>query len=348
MRRLTAAEAKVLRALLVPSLQTQAERVRCAGVPLATYKAVRRRAVLGNWIVERLVPEPSFIGFPLVSVNVAQPFVELRARVLMGLRADAGVVVLWVMPETLLWVEFRARSAAPQAPTPGGSDPRFRTDWTVSIDTETTNIPVYFDFEGAWSRNMLPGAPVAYPTGLGGTGGDLPHSSRTASRISHAVDGLLRHPYSLAPANDLGSALSRLSTPWVQRRLLRVGVVTKRTFLSLPGLLSSRELGFKHAVFATGQIRERVLAEKLLTDLADSYGISPFLFAVDSERVILGTLSPNPRGMSRPRNAVVELLSRYLRNIEVVREDLQSLFPAIDHRYDRLISLLPKARATAG
>ena len=61
-------------------------------------------------------------------------------------------------------------------------------------------------------------------------------------------------------------------------------------------------------------------------------------FAFDSTRTLLMGMSPAPPTAPDNQTPVIQVLGQFLKQIEVVREPIHTLFPLVDHRYDRLMT----------
>jgi hypothetical protein len=165
MRSLSPSEVRVLRTLLVDEYATDLEGDRASDVPRTTFQTVRRRALVSGWIKERYIPSPSAIGVSSVRIRLAQPFADRWREAVQSLRTD-DTVLLWASSETLFSVEFyRERNTRSARSVPDGL---FRQQWTVDPDVTSGGVPVYFDYEGAWSRWALESEPIAYPRAFSG------------------------------------------------------------------------------------------------------------------------------------------------------------------------------------
>ena len=67
---------------------------------------------------------------------------------------------------------------------------------------------------------------------------------------------------------------------------------------------------------------------------------TPFLYVYDELRVFLMLLAPAPHSVVSGRVSVTSVLSEHLHDIEVVREQIDSIARLVDHRYDRLFAAL--------
>jgi hypothetical protein len=92
----------------------------------------------------------------------------------------------------------------------------------------------------------------------------------------------------------------------------------------------------ERVVFVTGVQREGSSFESLRSRLFQECRVAPFLAVHDRGRILLAMLSPAPAGVPARSRSVLGLFQEAMREIEVLREPLDTLFPLLDHRYDRL------------
>jgi hypothetical protein len=331
MRSLTEAEARVIRVLLAGIPGPERRMVRDAEVPRTTFQTIRTRAFINGWLKERFIPHPTLFGSERIHLFVAQPYTERWNESVRALRSLENLVVLWASPETLVGVVFDRPSSPTQDEIQFWKS--FRRCWTVVPGNPREGVLAYFDFEGAWSRWTLGKEPLSYPQAF-------PTPETRTSPLSHedwkAARRLLIRPFS-SSSDRPGASLfgsSRLSRH--ERRLLNKGWLSRRvlpSFSEIPPLHGYRP---ERAVLITGIPLEGRTPRDLFADLTQRARVAPFLFAYDTERVLLGTLSPAPPHVARNRGSVVDVLQEHLHQIEVVREPIDSLYPVIDHRYDRL------------
>ena len=199
----------------------------------------------------------------------------------------------------------------------------------VRTDLGPSGAPVYFDYEGAWSRAIGATSSISYPQSL-----------------PVAVDGTTR-----PSAGDLRAVLARPFTPSLgdrltlrfsashlsprQRRLVEHGWVAHRQFPSLAKIPPFRGRQDERVVFTTGLLQTGWGLRQFLDRLYRDHRVAPFLAIEDSGRVLLAMLSPAPDRVPQSRPAV-QLFQDALREIEYFREPIRTLDPVIDHRYDRL------------
>jgi hypothetical protein len=335
MRSLTAAEIRVIDALLADSASTESERARQAGVPPTTFKTVRRRIFSEGWLYERYLPDPSSLGLGALSVTVAQPFVERYRELVEEFRQLPGTVVLLASPETLVSVTLHRSGAAPTGPVRDRTS-AFRRIWTVHAELADGGAPVYFDFSGAWSARTSAHRDHGYPRPFGRPSGSGARSRRDLSgaELVDLLALLRRGPLSEGVSTSL--RYSPVHLPRRQRRLLRRGVATHRVLLNLaevPAIDGHRD---EQVVFVTGRWRARSARPGFSSALLDDVGVSPFLVVHDEARVLVALLSPSPARFT-PKGSLGQTLEQSLNEIEILREPIPTLYPLLDHRYDRLL-----------
>jgi hypothetical protein len=336
MKSLSAAEARVIAALLAASPGDEATRARRSGVPRTTYQTIRRRALVEGWVQERYVPAPSAVGADRVVFRLAQPFAERRAEVVRRWREQPGVVVLWASPETVLSVSFEAREKpAPNvdASTSEAAVPAawLRRTWRRSASPGPAEVPVYFDFEGAWSRRIGLPAPASYPQGLpqGPASGPNPPQARLRS--------LLSFPFQAMPSEGIALRFSAAHLSRHERQILSQGWAAHRVFPALAEIPSYDGRRDERAVVVTANLNADGSMSRLLGSLYQKRRIAPFLAVAAEGRALLAMLAPAPGPVTGAGPSVLELFEKELRDIEILREPLDTFFPVVDHRYDRLI-----------
>jgi hypothetical protein len=335
MKSLSSAEARVIAALLASSPGDEATRARRSGIPRTTYQTIRRRALVEGWVQERYIPSPAAVGASSVVFRLAQPFAERRAEVVRRWREQPGVVVLWASPETTLSVSFEGRDG-PNASTspsePAIPDAWFRRSWTISASPGSAELPVYFDFEGAWSRRIGLKAPVSYPQGLPGG-----HPTGPKPPLEH-LRSLLSFPFQAAPAAGIALRFSPSHLSRRERQIISRGWVAHRVFPALAEIPSYHGARDERAVLVTASLTTGGSMSRVLRSLYQTRRIAPFLAVAAEGRALLAMLAPAPGPRSETGPSVLELFEKELRDIEILREPLDTLFPVVDHRYDRLVS----------
>ncbi len=339
-RGLTDREAVIIGSLLADRPVPERDRSREVGVPSRTFEDVRRRAYERGWVYHRYLPNPLLVGRQKVTFALVQPFAEATQATVEGWRGEKAAVVVWHWPETIFGVFFHSDASDSPLPFLHGSissSSKFRDVFALSCDVRGPGIPVYFDHSAAWARFTTLHEVDGYPRGLSTRGaGDLPPSLR--QRAIHDLSTFLT-----ASAHHLGaSGPRRFSSHFLrpsERRMLANGLVERRVFLGLKQLPSYLGHRIESVVFVRGGLVEGARPEHLFRRMR-MVGLSPFLFATDGVRVMSGALSPAPptEDGSPARPPVLANLQKYLRNIVITRERLDSLSIIVDHHYDRLFS----------
>ena len=124
-----------------------------------------------------------------------------------------------------------------------------------------------------------------------------------------------------------------------ERRVLRRGLGEFRSFLD-PAACSQWASNFPEGVaFIHGSLLVGGEAPELFRALVEEGQVNPFLFATDGKTVLFGCLSrkgaPSERLAVSSRASLLGTVEKFLREIVVIRESLDSLTPLVDHRYDR-------------
>ncbi|MCI4356212.1 MAG: hypothetical protein L3K18_03575 [Thermoplasmata archaeon] len=266
-----------------------------------------------------------------MSIELVQPFAERWANLVRVWRRDPDTVVLQASPETLLRVTYlRDSKVSPADLAQSRAGMSNRRWWEVRSSSDAPNIPIYFDFEAAWSRRIQQPTTVSYPMGL-------PKSPVGVGRPPQRdIDELVSKPFAVEP--DEGSVLRarHLYLARRQRKILELGWVAHRVLPSLPDLPPYRGGRAERFVFLTGSLLAGKSLSELLGRLAHARQITPFLAASGGGRVLLGMLAPSPVRLATAGASAVELVAESLKEIEVVRESVDTFLPVIDHRYDRL------------
>jgi hypothetical protein len=309
-----------------------------------TAQAIRQRAYVRGWLTDRYVPNPVVLGYRSALFLLARPYSE-RARATVNLwRSHPRNVVLWASPELLFGVFFsRALPEIGEAESRVADPGAVRVEASIRVNLTEPSVPVYFDFEAAWTGwTGLPGTlryPRPLPTGeFEGASGGVPTPSER-----NALGGLLVAPF-LGEATGRGpSRFSRLYRS--ERRWLRSGQVEYRSFLNPQEVTRWVTRFADQAVFVFGELLRPGEAPALFHALVSECRVGPFLFVTDGRRVLWGALSgtwfrptvPAPV----PRAPVLPTVEQYMRGIRIVREGLSSLEAAVDHRYERLLTTEP-------
>lgn len=324
------------------------------GMPRRTRQTVQRRLEGWGWFRNRWVPSLPLFGHTHLHFDLTRPFADERHAEIDRLRALPETLVLWAGTDTLFSVRAagpsdgatrRSRAAEPRPAGGSGS---------LAADPALGQIPVYFDFEGAWVRQWALGASRSYPQGYpaspkSGEGSDAAAPTAAESRTVRAMLARDSAPRD-ATAGDAGLSA-------MEAKCLDKGWVSRRSFLA-PTAVARTVDGFpSQAVFLRGTLRSGAEPDRPLRELLGECGVSPFLFATDGHEVLMAALALGPgapilRG-SAVRSPVLPTLQKSIRGIAVSREPLASLEVWVDHDYTRCAdpdvakvpAALPPARA---
>jgi hypothetical protein len=306
-----------------------------------TRQSIRRRLLMRDSIKDRFVPDPAALGRPIVSFALAQPFAESLAAATSSWKSEAGAVDIWAFGDCLFGVFFssnredssllRARLFKP------GKD---HTEFFLNCDSRKPMVPVFFDFEAAWTQvNELHGT-VAYPQALPSArplGGVPPPTLSKADR--DALCRILGRQNSGGHAPSSTGLVHQLREGSRERRLHQRGLGQFRTFLD-PGACCRWAGNFPEAItFVRGDLVNVKTSPELFHHLVAECKISPFLFATDEATVLFACLarsgSMSTDLSSQPPALIPPTIQSFLRQVVVLREPLGQLSPLVDHRYDR-------------
>lgn len=349
MRTLLRAEALVGQQLLLDPGAAQVAQMRATGVPRRTFQATRQRILRRGWVEPRLVPDPTALGLPYVTVALAQPYVEAVPKVVEAWRRLPGVVDLWSSGETVLGVRFWPRSASdPAHELPHVDGSHCRSVYQVEVDLRQRGLPIFFDFEGVWSRTAGVARDRAYPRALPRSRGDgEPGDGVVARQRARLVAEVMEGGPGPRGAMSAGSFLERAHYERRLRRCLAQGWVERRGLLEPASVHDSVETFADRMAFVAATLTEGHTPEELLGALLSEARLAPFLFVSDGSRLLFGVLAADraasyePEG--RPRTTAFEVLKARTTGIVTVREPLRSLGHVVDYRFDRVVDALPES-----
>lgn len=341
-RPLTPTEVQVIRGLLGADDSTEREKIRKLGIPPRTYHAIRERAYLEGWVIDRYLPDLSVLGGENVTVAVVQPFGEHMSSVVKTWASDPRTVVLWVGPETVFGV-FVEGAKSPKTVAAALAEGRstLRRHLEITANTYEGGVPVYFDFEAAWSRWTGQLGSPSYPRPWVSRNPENENGrSLGANGGMSAVAGLVRRPFEVEARRESPLRASPFYAPRSQQKVLSRRLVQRRIFLDILRLPPFEGRAIERVVFVGGELLPGKTPEALFRQLVGGCRVSPFIFVTDHARILFAALSPGPRAggaASQPRPlSVMKTLQDNLQSIEVIREPLRTLRNVVDHRYDRL------------
>lgn len=337
MRSLTEGEAITIRSLLASESISERERTRRSKVPARTFARARRRAYDEGWVFDRYIPDPRRLGMPLCTFALVQPFAEQMASMVQKWGDDPLNILLWRWPEMLLGV-FVSEAAEAMTQDRIGASESVRKEFWLTADTRSAQLPVYFDFEGAWSRFIGQEGTLAYPHPLPAIAleGTAPTSFSSAER------GKVLSMVSVTTGGSTATKPLRGSPfflPRSQQRLLSEGAIERRTFLDINKIPPYQDRALESVVFIHGNLAAGATADQLFGRLS-AIDVSPFLFVEDGSRILLAALSPNPESQSHRRTGVTVLgnVQQFVNEIEVERLPVSLMTIHANHRYERLLA----------
>ena len=337
MRWLTSSEARVICDMLADSAVPERRLIREAGIPRSTYHSIKHRALANGWVRERYVPNLSLLMVTRLRFFLAQPYSERWRDAVRALRENSSTVLLWAWPETLFAVIGERSARVGRDDT--AAHELYRQAWSVTEPSGFDGILAYFDHEGSWSTWAEGTKPRSYPR----TVPDFRKLSRgrlrTLSKADWAVIRLLvAHPFDSKHGREGTNLYNRWLLSRRQRNLIASGCVSRMVLPSLSEMPPYDRWHPQRVVFVTGLIRVGTDPRMFFTDLSQRMRVYPFLFSHDGSRVLFAGLSPAIGTAPQVDRSTVDLVKHYLEKVAVVREPLDTLFPLIDHRYDRLVS----------
>jgi hypothetical protein len=338
MRNLTVSEAIVVRSLLAREPGHKQDQIRISGIPKRTFQDIRSRAFAEGWVRDRYVPNTVHFGFPIATFCVSQPFIEHRGTVSRLWGDHPANAVLWVGSETIFAVFLHNRLAEFSSPTNEGifSPPLFRENFTLTVDLRDPSVPAYFDFEGAWVRLMGLSGTLTYPQSPPGSGcGRISvDEARVVTADRRAVIDLLgRSP-------EAGHHRGPFYLPRHLQRLVSTGQVDYRVFPDFKRIPESAANRADGIAFVRGRLSPGCRPQALFQELAQGSGVNPFLYVTDGKQVLLASVLATSFRTDLRRDVeripVTSTLGRFLMDVGINRERLDTLANQVDHRYSRI------------
>jgi hypothetical protein len=344
MRSVTRAECLVIGSLLGSTLPTVRQQIRQSGLAPRTFEVARRRIFEAGWLSERFLPDPRILGYNVAIFAVARPYAEHADQVVQAWRDAAGCVLIWRMPETLLGVFLGHAGPDPSEPIVELGEPgSFSQLFQLRSNLDEATVPVYFDYEGAWSRVAGIQRSGLYPRSLP-FAEEASVVRRETPRRFREIEATVGLPFLPVGLGGAGPQSSSKSMRTVAARVLSRGWVERRTFLNLESIPHVGDWKLDSIVLVHGQFREGGDPLILYRELVERCRVTPFLFASDEAGALIGALSPAPLDRERPaglgRASASGTIRTHLEEIEVHREPVLRLSPILDHRYSRLFELL--------
>jgi hypothetical protein len=337
-RELTAAEARVISSLLAADARPERERIRSSALSPRTYETARRRVFDAGWVSERFVPDPLAWGFRSLRFDLVQPAPGQESFVSRRLAAAPGAFHLWQGDGLVFAASLLRPGSSAQAVTSS------RPDWRLEVDLRQPSVPIYFDFEGAWSRVVGAAGPRVYPRPLPHwPGGESSSGGRPPDHMAREAESLIRRPFGGTARSSAGGHLGSILGFGGPRGALSSGLVQRRCFLDLAKLPGLGGWQLRSLSFVTGGLRAGTMPVTLHHELLFDGGMTPFLFATDGTSVLIGALSPAPRSDKvPPRTRISEILAKRLEPWVLVGAPVASLSTPVDHRYDQILPVSPE------
>lgn len=340
-RALTPTEVLVLRGLLSAGAESEKSKIRRLGVPPRTYHSIRERAYTEGWVMDRYLPDLELVRASKLTVAVVQPFTEQIPALVQSWEADPRTVLLWVGAESVFAVFVEKPGKGPGlGKSLEEQATKTRRQFSVTADTQGDGVPVYFDFEGVWSRwTGLPGCET-YPQPWVSSERSEGRNQLGNNGLGTAILDLVRRPFDVEKRGESPLRAGPYYAPRSQQKVLQRGWVRRRILLDILRVPGFEGRTIERVVFIGGSLMPGREPAEMFQQLVSRCQVSPFLFVTDHQRVLMAALSPGPKGGpatdGRGRVAVMALLQQYLHSIEVIREPLSTLRSVVSHRYDRL------------
>jgi len=320
--------------------------MRTSGIPRTTYRNAKHRMYSEGLLEGLLIPNPGAIGVPCISFLVSRPSAEKANSAVETLSRIPGTVEAWLGTQIVFAVVFHNTAGAREAFQRMAADGKVGEPRViVSVNANqprgsVSQVPVYFDFEGAWSRFCGLSASKRYPCPLPPppqpiTRRERPQRENPSTMVSLFTRDLSRPSH----------LTSLSSVPRSQLRNLRSGMVEWRVYLDISRLhlFEYRGLAIQDIVFVIGKLKDSSSMAELIPDLVSGRSLRPILLVSDGTSVLLASLDiglvtvKNASLGGRQRQSVIEKMARHLEDIEVIREPLALLKMRVAHRYDVLV-----------
>lgn len=345
MRALTRGEAVVIRSLLAGEPGSEQRRAEYTGLSPQAYQSLRRRVLASGVVDFRYLPDPVRFGVPKITFSLAHPFADRQREVVQRWSSHPGNVLLWASPQTVFGVFMsRTDAAAPAVPgVPHSAEDAPRAH-DLTIDVRRPTAPVYFDFEGLWSKVTGFRRPAAYPRGIGWRGAsDRPVDRSPIPERAHALaEELVQRPFVPDDGTSASFHFRSLLRASSARRLVSERLVLPRCFLNPTKLPAFGNWQGRHLVFLHGALRPETTAASFFRTIHTRTDVVPFLFVTSDRRVLVAAVSPvparRPTGRSFVGDSLLTIAPRMLQTVDLFREPLENITVGTNHRYDRLFS----------
>lgn len=331
-------EARVLSVLLGASLESEGERIVRSGLPRSTYEDARRR-VYGQGIVEdRYVPDPRVFGRRWATAMLVRPYADELSSLVARWSASPDNVLVWRGPESVFAVFLHA---GPRPEVEGGNfgsgsrQPASASQLTV--DLARPSVPIYFDYEGAWTHVAGVDALWQYPRPLVAEPGVAVSPSEGSRRV--AADLVFR-----SGPDTSGGRPPHLMGPYAlprsSRRLVERGWLQWRAFPRLRALKLTDGRGADSVVLVFAGLKEGRSPGALFRELS-MHRSFPFLFMTEGQRVLLGFLATRAAAEASSEGAAGDVLLENLTQVEAHRASIEDLQEVVSHRYAGVVRPAP-------
>lgn len=330
-RQLTSNQSRVASSLFGGFLEPEEVRIRQSGLPRSSYRDAKRQLFGEGILADRYLPHPSLLPASNVSFLLSRPFAEDLGPVAQSLTQLRGSVCVWSGTQTVFAVVFHADGVAAGAFRDGvGGDSFGRPVSFLQTDTGRTDVPIFFDFEGAWNHLRGTSGTARYPRPMLGSA-PIPTRFGDTERLVRLTSGLWSAPRASASggAPPLGQGPATL--PRIQRLLIRDGAVDWRVVPNLGELLELGASRIESVIFVSGTLIEGRSPATLFRDLVETCNAAPFLLASQGGRVMLASLGlglgarPSGATPGDVRPSVRATLLRHLTQLESVREPTRAI-----------------------
>jgi hypothetical protein len=328
---LTANEAKVASSLFGAFLEPEEERIRRMGLPRSSYRDAKRQLFALRILEDRYLPHPSLVGGRRVSFFLGRPHAEEIARVASALTELRGSASVWAGTQSVFALIYHptAESAAWFRDTVEAAT--FGTPVSlVQVEGAGADVPVFFDFEGAWNHLCGVRGTEAYPRPMLGSS-PLPRRYGSRDRIRQMMETLWNRKPVEGPDEATAHPQGPGALPRTQRLLIRDGAVEWRVVPNLASTVRTGDAAIESVIYSQGELNPGHTPVDLFRDLTENCEVAPFVYAYELNRVFLASLGLGP-GQRRalgadalPRPSVRATLLRHLSKVETLREPAHSL-----------------------
>jgi hypothetical protein len=328
---LTANEARVASSLLGAFLEPEESRIRKSGLPRSSFRAAKRQLFDSSLLEDRYLPHPALLDTHRVSFLLTRPFADELPRVASSLVELRGSACVWSGTQSVFAVILHSSAEGAESFRDGVHRNTFGNPLVlIQPSVAGTNVPVFFDFEGAWNHLCGMRAAEKYPRPMLGSA-PLPTRFGSAERIRQLTASLWNRGG--LPSNGRGAPHLQgpAALPRVQRLLIRDGAAEWRVIPNLGVPLQFAESAVENVIFVSGELNPESTPLTLFRDLTGTCAAAPFLFAYEGNRVFLASLglgigTQPALGFDRTRRPSVRAaLLRHLSRVDSIREPTRAM-----------------------